>query len=208
MSYFVRFSPDGSDTHFAVGPSTASFPTAHDNLDAPTQKRNYIRAVAICFDGDLFAAGSEDKLMIWDTRILRLLHTFAESSPGSLCPRICPRTAAPERTGICALAMSPKGRHVACALNGMIRVWDLGGGGILKTAWTAHTRAVYSARFILQGVGLVTASLDRTLERWGLSSSDGGCVQTLEKHKIIDLTLDLVKDYVLACATAQEGQML
>ena len=40
------------------------------------------------------------------------------------------------------------------------------------------------ARFILQGTGLVTASLDRTLKRWDLGFLDITRLRTLEGHKV------------------------
>jgi len=88
-------------------------------------------------------------------------------------------------TGICALAVSPDGHHVAAgAINGNVRVWDLQSEGTIAAEWNAHAKAVYGVRFILQGAGLVTASLDRTLKRWDLGSPDVTCLRTLEGHKV------------------------
>jgi len=86
-------------------------------------------------------------------------------------------------TGICALAVSPDGCHVAAgAFNGAVRVWELQGEGTITAEWNAHRRAVYGARFILQGTGLVTASLDRTLKHWDLGNPDTTYLCTLEGH--------------------------
>jgi glucose repression regulatory protein TUP1 len=88
-------------------------------------------------------------------------------------------------TGICALAVSPDGCYVAAgAFNGAVRVWDLQGKSTVTAEWNAHTRAVYDARFILQGTGLVTASLDRTLKHWDLGNPDTACLRTLEGYKV------------------------
>ena len=64
-------------------------------------------------------------------------------------------------TGICILAVSPRG---LCP--------QRNGPGVgsrrrrhRETEWPAHTRAVYGIHFILQRAGLVTASIDRTVER-------------------------------------------
>jgi len=47
-----------------------------------------------------------------------------------------------------------------------------------------RTHAVYGARFILQGIGLVTASLDRTLNHWDPGNPDTTCLRTLEGHNV------------------------
>lgn len=54
--------------------------------------------------------------------------------------------------------------------------------GTSKMNVTARTGSL-CARFILQGTGLVTASLDRTLKRRILAPIDITCLPTLEGHR-------------------------
>jgi WD40 repeat protein len=130
----------------------------------------------------LISASGDRTLLIWDI----------SSLSGATCTEPLPNRTLSVRndashpdTGICALAVSPDGRHVAAgAINGTVRVWDLQGEGTITAEWNAHAKAVYGARFILQGAGLVTASLDRTLKRWDLGSPDVTCLRTLEGHKV------------------------
>ena len=131
----------------------------------------------------LISASGDRTLLVWDV----------SSLSGATCTETVPNRTLSVRAdashpdaGICSLAVSPDGRHVAAgAINGTVRIWDLQGEGIVTAEWNAHKKAVYGARFILQGAGLVTASLDHTLKRWDLGSPDATCLRTLEGHKVL-----------------------
>ncbi|KAI0266558.1 WD40 repeat-like protein [Gloeopeniophorella convolvens] len=145
----------------------------------------------------LISASGDRTLQVWD------VSSFSTAPCAELAPArvlFVEADATNMLSVICALAVSSDGRHVAAGnLSGTVRVWDLEGQGSVKAEWKAHTHAVYGARFTFQGTVLVTASLDRTLKRWDLRAPEHPLwVRTLEGHK----------DYILACATVQEGQML
>jgi WD40 repeat protein len=130
----------------------------------------------------LISASGDRTVLVWDISSLSGA-TSTEFVPNRTL--LVQDDASQPHTGICALAVSPDGRHVATgAINGTMRVWDLQGEGTITAEWNAHTKAVYGARFILQGAGLVTASLDRTLKRWDLGSQEVTCLRTLEGHKV------------------------
>ena len=130
----------------------------------------------------LISASGDRTVLVWDISSLSDA-TSTESVPNRTLS--VQDDAIHPHTGICALAVSPDGRYVAAgAINGTMRVWDLQGEGTITAEWNAHTKAVYGARFILQGAGLVTASLDRSLKRWDLGSPEVTCLRTLEGHKV------------------------
>ncbi|THH14583.1 hypothetical protein EW146_g5767 [Bondarzewia mesenterica] len=227
----VKFSTDGR--HLAVGlddcvnlydiGSGKKFilPFEHSG-DVPS--RNYVRAVSFSPDDKLLVAGCEDKLIrVWDLETKQIAHTLSGhhrevyaldftpdggtliSGSGDLRILAVETDVSKSDTGITAVAISPDGAYVASgALDGTVRVWSLHGKEPNAIArWQAHEKSVYSVRWVMQGKGIVTGSLDRTLKRWTVDfPGEGGgkseCARTMVGHK----------DYVLATATLQEGQML
>ncbi|KAI0066998.1 WD40 repeat-like protein [Artomyces pyxidatus] len=234
----VRFSPDATRVAVGLDDSVQVHDIATDALrilplvhEGSRPARNPVRGVAFSPDGRMLAAASDDGLIrIWDVQTSQLAHTLSghnraiyaiefAASGHTLLSASLDRTlrvwdlSAPSptasilsvptdltipSTGLSALAVSPDGRRAATGLvNGTLRVWDIPGARV-EAEWCGHEESVYSVRFVLQGAGLISASLDMTLKRWALAGGEPACVKTMEGHK----------DFVLAAATVQEGQML
>ena len=146
--------------------------------------RREVYAVEFSPDGKTIVSGSGD-------RTLRLWDLTAPSPSDSSRTFVVEDDLSKSDTGITALAISPDGDFVASgALDGSIRIWNIRmeePKAIVR--WQAHQQSVYSVRWVLQGKGLVTGSLDRTLKRWeiGVVGENGGkneCVKTMVGHRV------------------------
>jgi WD40 repeat protein len=118
-------------------------------------------SVAFSPDGTLVAAGSEEKILLWQLED----------------PRPKPRSIGGHKSYVYSVAFSPSGELLASGgEDGSVRVFDV---ATRKARWTqsprtaktnAHGEAVYSVAFSPDGARLATGGYDRVVNLWEAAS--------------------------------------
>jgi len=109
-----------------------------------------IWSVAISFDGQLLASGSQDTtLKIWNLHTGELLHTFKGYS-GT----------------VYSIAISPDGKTIISGnSDGTIKIWDLPTGELIRTL-DEHSSFISSLAMSSDGQIIATGSGDNTIKVW------------------------------------------
>lgn len=165
-----------------------------------TGHQGEVYALDFSSDGRLVTASRDRTIRIWDLRVNGRDHDTQTGSTITATPcRVLVAADEPNKTDIAftSVSISEDGRYVAAgSLDGTVSVWDIGrdGGGRMVERLRGHEDSVYSVRFTTgleqggHGIGLVSGSLDKTLKRWDLDTSEKGsgssCVKTLRGHKV------------------------
>lgn len=156
------------------------------NLKNNTLTRSFVGhtsnvlSLAITPNGKVLVSGALDGIRMWDLLQQRPLATLTRFD-----------------NLIYTLAISPDGQTLASGDNvGVIKLWDLGTGKLIRTVLAAHTNTVTKLVFSPDGNTLISGSRDRTIKLWNVSS--GELVRTLTGHN----------SWVNAIALNRNGQTL
>lgn len=136
---------------------------------------DWVRSVAISFDGQTLASGSFDKTVkLWNLPEGELIHSLSEHTKG-----------------IFTVAISPDNQILASgSWDETIKLWQIDTGTLLNTL-IGHTGSVRSLAITPEGQTLVSGSFDKTLKLWDLKT--GALINTLSK------------DIAAVSALAQQG---
>ncbi|MBI5799947.1 MAG: hypothetical protein HZA92_04360 [Verrucomicrobia bacterium] len=140
---------------------------------------------AVAFAGSaVISAGSDSKLLVWDTQ------------PGwTLARTIGSATGASPLTGrVNTLAFSPDGKTLATgsgepSRSGELKLWDATTGALVKEFKGAHSDTVQSVDFSGDGKLLVSGAADRFVKAWTVA--DTKLVKSFEghTHQVLGVTL-------------------
>jgi WD40 repeat protein len=123
-----------------------------------------VLSLAVTPNGKVLVSGALDGIRMWDLLQQRPLATLTRFN-----------------NLINTLAISPDGQTLASGDNiGVIKLWDLSTGKLIRTIPAAHSNTVTKIAFTPDGKTLVSASRDRTIKLWNLST--GESVRTLTGH--------------------------
>lgn len=149
----------------------------------------WIKSIAISPQGDLVAAGSEDrKVRIWDTSTLEL--TAALGGSGG---------------DVIGLRWSPDGTVLfSGAADGTVLSWSRG-GAVRDDLVRGHSAAIEDMVWSPDGATLATASWDHTVRIWDFASLS--CEAVLEAHTSRVLSLSFSFDGSLLGSMSENGML-
>ncbi|KAH7912372.1 WD40-repeat-containing domain protein [Hygrophoropsis aurantiaca] len=178
-----------------------------------------VYAVTFSPDGHLLVSASGDCFVrVWDVSSLTKITDESGNVPDAtevscrILRPVAPGSKLSSKLAVISVAIDKTGQYVASgSLDGVIRIWDIqrdvadpsSGTEPLETL-RGHDDGVYGVQFA-DGtgygapVGLISASLDRTLKRWEIRSmgeNAGTCTKSFQGHK----------DCVLAASVIQIGR--
>ncbi|KIJ12191.1 hypothetical protein PAXINDRAFT_157005 [Paxillus involutus ATCC 200175] len=118
--------------------------------------------------------------------------------------------------GVNSVAISPNGQLVAVGVLGddVVCIWDVA-SGVLIERLRGHRNSIFSVAFTPDGKGLVSGSLDKTLNYWDVSGlingakwKDAAANGKKELEKASQCTMNFIghRDYVLSVAVSHNGQ--
>nr|WP_198015034.1 WD40 repeat domain-containing protein [Mastigocladopsis repens] len=123
-----------------------------------------VLSLAVTPNGKVLVSGALDGIRMWDLLQQRPLATLTRFD-----------------NLIYTLAISPDGQTLASGDNiGVIKLWDLGTGKLIRTVPAAHSNTVTKLAFTPDGNTLISASRDRTIKLWNVTT--GELVSTLTGH--------------------------
>ena len=124
---------------------------------------DWVRSVAISFDGQTLASGSFDKTVkLWKLPEGELIHSLSQHTKG-----------------VFAVAISPDNKILASgSWDETIKLWQIDTGALLNTL-NGHTGSVRSLAITPEGQTLVSGSFDKTIKLWNLET--GALINTLSK---------------------------
>ena len=157
----LALSPDGKRLAVARGGEIALYDTANTNRASIAQLREHrdaVQSVAWNSAENLLASGSYREVAIWNTESWKLEQRLTNELTGR----------------ITSLAFSPDGASLFGAdamvtKSGVVRVWQTKDWK-LKSSWEAHRDAIMSLDVSHDGKLLATASTDKQVKIWSLSS--------------------------------------
>ncbi|KAK1229314.1 hypothetical protein PQX77_007632 [Marasmius sp. AFHP31] len=150
-----------------------------------------ICSVDFSSDGRLLASGSCDRTVrVWDM-IDGSSKTFIDSV-----------THSDIQAGITSVKFSSDGRYVAAGyMDCCVRIWEVATGQLIERA-RGHQGIVNSLAFTPDASGLVSASFDKTLKYWDVSSRNrlngSPCTMNFVGHK----------DHVFCVAVSRDGEYI
>lgn len=138
-----------------IAPVTTHTLTGHTSV---------VSSVAICPDKQLLASGSRDRTVtLWTVNPPELRSTFSSESDRVTCVAFNPKWATRYPLRSHFLASGTAG--------GTIYFWQTDTGE-LQSEIAAHSREIYAIAISPDGTTLISASWDRTLKIWNLSTDD------------------------------------
>lgn len=142
-----------------------------------------VKTVAFTSSG-VISAGSDGKLIVWDTQPEWKLARTIGSSTG----------ASPLTGRVNALAFSPDGKTLATgsgepSRSGELKLWDATTGALVKEFKNAHSDTVQSVDFSGDGKLIVSGAADRFVKAWTVA--DTKLVKSFEghTHQVLGVTL-------------------
>jgi WD40 repeat protein len=139
-----------------------------------------VLSLAVTPNGKILVSGALDGIRMWDLLQQRPLATLARFD-----------------NLIYTLAISPDGRTLASGdRSGVIKLWDLETGKLVRTVPAAHSNTVTELMFTPDGSTIISASRDRTVKLWNVTT--GEIIRTLTGHN----------NWVNAIAINPNGQIL
>ena len=144
---------------------------------------DWIRAIAISFDGKVLASGAADKTTrLWDTESGAILHTLEGHS-----------------NYVYGVAFSSDGTLATGSSDKTIRLWNSRSGALLKVL-EGHTSGVRAVAFALEARILASGSSDNTIRLWDVHS--GQTLRVLHEHTEWVYAIAFSLDGMLASASA------
>nr|WP_246275582.1 WD40 repeat domain-containing protein [Brasilonema bromeliae] len=123
-----------------------------------------VLSLAMTPNGKVLVSGALDGIRMWDLLQQRPLATLTRFD-----------------NSINTVAISPDGQTLASGDNvGVIKLWDLNSGRLIRTISGAHSNTVTKIVFTPDGRSFISASRDRTIKLWSVTT--GQSVRALTGH--------------------------
>jgi WD40 repeat protein len=122
-----------------------------------------VLSLALSPNSKILASGGLDGIRLWD---------FLQQRPLGTLTRF---------DSIYTVAISPDGQLLASGdKQGVIKLWDLNSGTLIRTVPKAHSAAITKLAFTPDGTALVSSSHDYTIKLWNPNTGD--ILRTLRGH--------------------------